>query len=77
MLLFLMKTFKFNGHKVTVANGELHADDGLTQMMLAPLVKSASGGPEEGDPLLNLICHIFGRESVTDVVHDDPEGMVY
>jgi len=64
-------TFKFQGHHVSFVDGKLHSDDEVTQLLLTPLIRSGSCAPEDGDPLLNGICSVFGSDSITDVVDDD------
>jgi hypothetical protein len=72
-----MITFKFDGHKVTFANGKVHSEDEITQMILEGLVACSSDGTEMGYPLLNTITNIFGDKSITDLVIDEPDNIIY
>lgn len=63
--------FKFNGHQVSFKEGKIRTKDKTTYVLLSPLVGGGTGGPEDGDPFLNLLFSIFGRESITDVEFDN------
>lgn len=63
--------FNFDGVKVAVADGSVICDDPATRLIIAPLLASASAGPEEGNPLIILLTSIYGKKAITNFEDDD------
>jgi hypothetical protein len=63
--------FNFEGVRVEVADGEVICEDPTTKMIIAPLLASATAGPEDGNPLILLLTGIYGKKTITHFEDDE------
>jgi len=70
--------FKFRGIPVEIVDGRLKCDDEHTTILLSPMIGCGDGAPEKGDPFLNMVNSIYGRDSVTDIeLSEDEQRLIH